>query len=201
MSTRPTLAPTGAPDGLAHFVTLYDESRDPWDTCNRWYERRKRALVLASLQRERYARAFEPACGSGALTRELAHRCENLLACDGVPAAAHALAQELRAERGVRVGMAILPHGWPILEANFDLIVLSEFCYYLQAPELSELLARCASSLAPGGELLACHYLPDFEDRRLPTEAIHAQIETMQIGEHWVRHRDHEFLLDVWVKP
>jgi len=38
---------------------------DPWGFTHRWYERRKRALTLASLPRERFARAFEPGCSVG----------------------------------------------------------------------------------------------------------------------------------------
>jgi LmbE family N-acetylglucosaminyl deacetylase len=63
----------------ARFAELYADGADPW-RAGSWYERRKRAVVLASLPRERYRRAFEPGCGTGELTRELAARCDAVLA-------------------------------------------------------------------------------------------------------------------------
>jgi LmbE family N-acetylglucosaminyl deacetylase len=57
---RATSAPVG------RFAQLYDAG-DPW-AADSWYEVRKRAVVAASLPRERYRHAFEPGCGAGELT-------------------------------------------------------------------------------------------------------------------------------------
>ena len=51
----------------AAFDRLYRGGTDPYGLRTRWYEMRKRAIVLAALPRARYARAFEPACGIGVL--------------------------------------------------------------------------------------------------------------------------------------
>ena len=72
---------TSAP--VSRFTELYADGADPW-RADSWYERRKRAVVLASLPRERYRRAFEPGCGTGELTLELAARCGAVLASDPV---------------------------------------------------------------------------------------------------------------------
>jgi hypothetical protein len=45
---------------VSRFVDLYGEGADPWQA-DSWYERRKRSVVLASLPRERYRRAFDRA--------------------------------------------------------------------------------------------------------------------------------------------
>ena len=55
---------------VSRFAELY-AAGDPW-RADSLYERRKRAVVLASLPRERYRRAFEPGCGAGELTRDQA---------------------------------------------------------------------------------------------------------------------------------
>ena len=55
------VAPHGLGTGGRH-AELYADGADPW-RAGSWYERRKRAVVLASLPRERYRRAFEPGCG------------------------------------------------------------------------------------------------------------------------------------------
>jgi hypothetical protein len=38
----------------AHFQQLYEQADDPWQVRQRWYEQRKRSLLLASLPAPRY---------------------------------------------------------------------------------------------------------------------------------------------------
>ena len=73
--------------GASYFDGMYARSADPWGFTSRWYERRKYAISLAMLPRERYRRGFEPGCSIGVLTRQLAGRCDRLLACDVAAAA------------------------------------------------------------------------------------------------------------------
>ena len=54
------------------FDEFYTEGADRWGFETRWYEKRKRAMTLASLPRERFGSAFEPGCAIGVLTAELA---------------------------------------------------------------------------------------------------------------------------------
>jgi len=77
-------APAGQPDGTkSYFDGLYGASDDPYALRVRWYEERKRALILATLPRRRYQRAFEPGCGIGEFTVALSTRCDMVLASDG----------------------------------------------------------------------------------------------------------------------
>src|SRR5258708_25102140 len=61
---------------------MCEDGPDPWQVASRWYERRKRDLLLAALPRERYAHGFEPGCGNGETTQRLLQRCERLCAVD-----------------------------------------------------------------------------------------------------------------------
>ena len=69
---------TGPPD----FDAMYAADPDPWDVGGSSYEVRKRAVVLACLRRARYATAWDPACGTGHLTADVAARCDRRLHLD-----------------------------------------------------------------------------------------------------------------------
>ena len=71
----------------AYFDRLYAQAADPWGLGTRFYELRKRALLLAALPRAAFRRAFEPGCAIGLLTEELARRCGQVVAWDVADAA------------------------------------------------------------------------------------------------------------------
>jgi SAM-dependent methyltransferase len=140
------------------FEELYHGTADPWEVSTSWYERRKRAVSLAALPQETYASAFEPACGIGAFTRELARRCDRLTAFDPVRAAVAQARTATAGLSGVDVRLGTLPDDLPPGAA--DLIVFSEILYYLGDVDLSATVDRAVSCLRTGGELLAVHWLP-----------------------------------------
>lgn len=182
-----------------HFESLYAADEDPWDVRSTWYERRKRAILLASLGRARYRSAFEPGCGNGEMSAALAARCERLLACDGAAGAVAAARRRLdgTAPQAVRIEQRSLPAQWPADE-RFDLVVISELAYYFDAAALQAMLARTHAMLDPGGELVMCHYLPDFDDRVSATADAHALAGRLPGMVRMVRHLDQDFLLETW---
>jgi LmbE family N-acetylglucosaminyl deacetylase/SAM-dependent methyltransferase len=147
---------SGAP--ISRFVELYAHDDDPWQVSDRWYERRKRAAVLASLPRERYRLAIEPACGIGVLTSALAGRCDQVFAFDAAPSAVRLAAARTRELSTVSVHTGVLPDDLPPGPA--DLVVFSEILHYLGEPELRDTLDRAVGALRPDGQLLAVHWLP-----------------------------------------
>jgi len=183
----------------AHFESLYAADEDPWDVRTTWYERRKRAILLASLGQARYRSAFEPGCGNGEMSAALAARCERLLACDGASSAVAAARRRLHgtAPQAVRIEQRSLPAQWPEDE-RFDLVVISELAYYFDAAVLQDLLARTHAMLDPGGELVMCHYLRDFDDRVSATADAHALAGRLPGLVRTVRHLDQDFLLETW---
>lgn len=191
------------PVAADHFEQLYRADPDPWRVSSAWYERRKRRLLLAALGRERYRHAFEPGCGAGQLTQCLALRCARVSAADIAPAAA-ARCRARMAEKGldhVDVLLLDLPRQWPAAPARgFDLIVLSEVGYYLDDAALARFLRGVDASLAPGGEIVACHWRPDFDDRLQSTDTLHAAIGALPGLARRVHHEEAEFRLDLWLR-
>jgi 2-polyprenyl-3-methyl-5-hydroxy-6-metoxy-1,4-benzoquinol methylase len=185
-----------------YFQQLYQRDVDPWKVRQRWYEQRKRDIVLACLPDPRYRRAFEPACGNGQLTAALAQRAEHLTASDMSPEAVRLTRLHLQREHpgdASRVTLACqtMPQEWPA-DASFDLIVISEMLYYLRESDLSLLLRRCIGSLAPGGALLLCHWRRPFADRLIDTDTAHQLFDESPALHHLARHAEDDFLLDVW---
>jgi hypothetical protein len=193
-------------DSQDYFDALYDRSDDPWRIAGNWYEQRKRGLVAAMLPRLRFRHAFEPACGSGELSLELGRRCDRLL-CSDFSATAVEIARERWQQAGamsdtrsdVHFSRMAVPGEWPAqMGPTFDLIVLSEFGYYLDVDALNALPALVDASLASDGVLLACHWKRDFAQRVHGTAAVHAGFDALD-GLHRCGHyEDADFLVDVW---
>lgn len=183
-------------DPRRHFDDLFESSDDPWQFKNRWYERRKRALTVACLPRARYESGYEPGCANGELSAALAGRCDRLLISDGA-AAAVALAQRRVAEMPhVAAVQAWVPDEWPA--ARFDLIVVSELAYYLEAQALDGLAAKARRSLQAGGDIVACHWRHPIAGCRLTGDAVHeALARALGLPCVWSL-ADPDFRLEVW---
>lgn len=181
--------------GPDYFDRMYGDDPDPWGFGSQWYERRKYAVTLASLPRERYRRVFEPGCSIGVLTEQLALRVDELVAWD-----LHADTVRRAEERTghlshVTVEEASIPDRWP--DGSFDLIVLSEVAYYLDDDALATLGRQVANALSTGGDLVAVHYSGK-TDYPKTADAVHAALGGADGFEALVSHRDEAFLLDVW---
>lgn len=140
------------------FEAMYAADPDPWGFATRDYERAKYERTLRALGDRRYASAFEAGCSIGVLTAALATRCDALLAVDIAQSAVDAARERLAGAEHVRVERAELPEQWPA--GPFDLIVCSELLYYFDRETLGETIAVLRGSLAPGGRVVAVHYLP-----------------------------------------
>lgn len=174
--TNPTTATSAAVSPATatpseYFERIYAAGPDPWRLRERWYERRKRAVLLAALPAERYRRAFEPGCATGALTEQLADRCDQVLATDVSPVALAAARRHLDGRRGVRLQRAAVPGWWP--SGRFDLVVISELAYYLDDAGLARLFDRARSCLELGGTLAAVHWRHPAPDHTRSGDDVH----------------------------
>ncbi|WP_243247621.1 SAM-dependent methyltransferase [Pseudomonas maioricensis] len=179
-----------------YFEQLFQQSDDPWAFKLRWYERRKRALTLAALPRERYVSVFEPGCANGELSADLATRCDRLLVCDTNLSAVELARQRLAAFNHVQVMHARLPQQWPT--ARFDLIVFSELGYYLDETDLNRWIDHALASLTEDGQVLACHWRPAIEGCPLDAQKVHAILADRLDMTRLVSHHETDFLLEVW---
>ena len=181
---------------VEYFERIYAADLDPWGFRSRWYERRKYALTLAVLPRERYRHAFEPGCSVGVLTEQLAGRCERLLALEPVPRVAAAARESVAARPNVRVHVGSIPDDWP--DARFDLIVLSEVGYYLAEEQLPSLADHIVRSLEPDGDVVAVHWRPDVADYPSTADQVHAALRSRPELAPLISHEEGDFLLEVF---
>lgn len=184
------------PPGPQHFDALFRDSDDPWQFKTRWYEARKRSLTLACLPAARYAHGFEPGCANGELSAELATRCEQLLVSDGSSRAVELAQTRLAAWPQVQVVQAQLPEDWP--DAMFDLMVISELGYFLDAQRLDALADKARASLRSGGTLLACHWRRPIQGCALDGDAVHERLAQQLGWDALTELREADFILHVW---
>ena len=186
----------------AHFEALYAASDDPWHVRDAWYEQRKRAMLLASLDRAHYRHAFEPGCGNGEMTSALAERCDRVLACDGAASAVAAARRRVAPQANARVviDQRRLPQDWPDAAASFDLILVSELGYYFDPQAWQGIVRRMVTSLEPGGMLLMCHWRHPFDDRLATTDAVHDAAHAAPELTSRLHHVEPDFLCDGWLR-
>ncbi|WP_249266728.1 SAM-dependent methyltransferase [Mycobacterium colombiense] len=183
----------------AYFDEMYVGKEDPWQLSTRWYEQRKYAITLGLLPRRRYRHGFEPGCSIGTLTAQLAHRCDHLTAVDVADAALRRADARLR-EAGCRERVTLirssLDAAWPA--GPFDLLVLSEVAYYLQAETLAAVLRRECPRMAPGANIVAAHWRHPVTDYPLTGDAAHDVIAQTPGLTPIGRYRDSDVVIDVF---
>ncbi|GGN71339.1 methyltransferase [Actinoplanes lobatus] len=188
-------APPETTVSLDYFTGLYLAKDDPWDIASKWHDRRKFAVTMASLPRERYERCYEPGASVGTLTRMLAGRCGEVLAVDSVPEAVELLRQNTADLPNVRAERAELPADLP--DGTFDLAVVGDLLYYLSAADLTALLDGLVQRLEPGGDLVSVHFRDRENGGNYDGFNAHAALFATAGLTPVVHHEDEWFLLDV----
>ncbi|MES2280781.1 MAG: SAM-dependent methyltransferase [Pseudomonadota bacterium] len=193
-TTQPN--PESQPDQPGYFEAMFKKSDDPWGFQTRWYEKRKRALTLACLPADRYAHGFEPGCANGELAARLATRCDKLLASDGIDKAVALSRARLKDHANVEVRKAWVPRDWP--KDRFDLIVLSEFLFYLQPEVVEEIACKAQETLLPGGVILACHWRHPIEHCAITGDDAHDTLERHIALPNCCHLVEPDLRIDVW---
>lgn len=181
----------------AYFDDMH-RADDPWGYRERWYEARKRSLLLAMLPRAHFGRAWELGCANGELSAMLAARCETLLATDVSARAVDRAGERLRGFDHAHVERATHPDQWP--EGAFDLIVFSEVGYYLDDDALRTCARRFADSLDSDGVLLACHWIRPFTPARMDGRMVHDVLADVLLMPAFMTYQDADIVVHGWAK-
>jgi cyclopropane fatty-acyl-phospholipid synthase-like methyltransferase len=184
-----------------YFDAMYARSPDPWQLADRWYERRKYAITMAMLPLARYRHAYEPGCSVGVLTELLAARCDHVTATDVAEAALAAAADRLECAgcaANVTLERGSLDAAWPT--TDFDLIVLSEVAYYLDAKSLRAVLDRECPLLAAGATVIAAHWRHPVNDYPLTGDEANSIVRDTAGLHTLARYSDDDVVIDVFAK-
>ncbi len=170
---------------------LHEQQTDPWGTESRWYEQRKRDLVLAMLPTPQFQVALEVGCSTGALAEALAGRAARVVAVDRSVAALAAARRRFREEPRVSVLELDVPRDWP-QDLELDLVVVSEVGYFLSPAELDALVERIVATLAPGGVVVLCHWRHEVEGWVLGADDVHRRFEDSRLPPLSATYRDRD---------
>lgn len=181
-----------------YFEDIYATATDPWRLSERWYEERKYDVTMAMLPNRRFAHAFEPGCSVGVLTERLIARCDRVTSCDVAQVALDATRARLGPREGLTLRRMSLDEPWPA--EDFDLVVVSEVAYYLQAETLRTVLDRECARLRAGTTLVAAHWRYAVDDYPLSGDEANALIAATPELTSLARYVDDDVVIDVFVK-
>lgn len=150
---------------------VHAETSDPWGVDSRWYEQRKRDLLLAMLPRERFTHGLEVGCSTGALAADLAERCDRLTAVDRSGTALRAARARLDPVDLVDVHEVDVTREWPA--GTFDLVVVSEVGYFLSHLGVERLADQVNSCLGAAAVVVLAHWKHEIDGWPLDGPAVH----------------------------
>jgi SAM-dependent methyltransferase len=174
---------------------IHRDAKDPWGVDSRWYERRKRDLLLATLPRARFASALEVGCSTGALTEALSGRADTVLGVDASPTALAAARRRLTHRPGVTLAAVDVSRDWP--EGSFDLVVISEVGYFLSPAALDRLVERVAGSLTADGVVVLCHWRHRVQGWVMDADQVHRRFADGPVPPLQARYTDRDVELRV----
>ena len=189
---------TGETTSSEAFERRYRQKPDPWDFATSSYELGRYDSMLNALSRATYRLIYEPGCSVGVLTERLSRIAERVIAADFAPSAVAQAQQRCARLWNVEFEVADVRHFVPAERP--DLIVFSEIGYYFPVHEVGRIGRFLGEQLAPGGELLAVHWLGCSGDHVLHGDEVHEKLrETLPLA--WITGARREgFRLDSWRK-
>ena len=137
----------------ADFDPVYARAeRDAWRYTENPFEKKRFNAVIGALNGLTVDRAIEVGCAEGHLTRRLAGRVNQLLACDIVETAIERAREYCRDLPNVRCVNLDVRSCWP--DDVFDLVVCSDVLYYFSKSEVRQVIRDSARHVRPGGHFL-----------------------------------------------
>ena len=137
----------------ADFEPVYsNHPEDAWGYAHRPFEHQRFALIIKALSTLCASRILEVGCAEGHLTRLLAARADDLLACDIVPEAVQRARHNSQDLNNIRFRTLDIRTQWP--DETFNLIVYADVLYYFTKKEIRRVIRSTAEHTVPGGSLL-----------------------------------------------
>lgn len=181
-----------------HFNSLFAADEDPWNYRSSWPEKRRFDLLMAMLPHEYYGSVFEPACANATLTERLCARAGRVLAWDGSPEAIARGRRRLAKNTKVQFACKTVPDHWPT--TSMDLVVLSDFLYYLSKERVVDVAELASQSIGVAGTIVACHWRESAHDFLMPGgDAVHLLL-TESLGTPAISYLDDRHVMDVWTR-
>ncbi len=180
-----------------YFDATYQRHDDPWGLATRWYETRKRSILLASLPRESYPRALEIGSSIGVTTDALAGRCQDLLAVD-VSAAAVERARRRVGEKA-RIEVRDVTRDFPPENSISSCYRRSDIIS--ASSGLASVLTSIGSALSAQGTLVACHWRHPVADYPLSGDEVHDAVAALAAESglaRIARHEEEDFILEIF---
>ena len=181
----------------AYFEGLYRANSDPWGFESSDYEARKYASTLAVVAEEPVARALELGCSIGVLTRQLASKCDRLVATE---LSEIALDQARRRCSGcANIDFVLAERATDGVEGAFDLMLLSEVVYYWDDRDLRAVASAIAEHLQVGGRLILVHWLGETDYPRSADDAVGSLQDLVgELFDVEAETRTADYRMDVW---
>jgi SAM-dependent methyltransferase len=85
-------------------------------------------------------------------------------------------------------------------EGTFDLVVVSELVYYLDADDREAFWCAVEEHLRPGGHLVAVHWLREAPEYPVEGAQVHDELAARPALARTVRHDEADFRLEVYAR-
>jgi 2-polyprenyl-3-methyl-5-hydroxy-6-metoxy-1,4-benzoquinol methylase len=188
------------------FEAMYASAdhHDPWRFATEHYEQDRYRTLIDRLPARRFARCLEPGCSIGELSALLANHSDRVTAFDVSPTAIRT-ARARHGGESIDFHLAAFPDDLDRFPGSFDLVCLSEICYYLTTERLTVATAAVATRVVPGGLVLAGHWSGHSRDHVLTGVQAHDVLDDV-LTDHGFRStaaRQHHpgFVVDLWRRP
>jgi SAM-dependent methyltransferase len=177
-----------------YFEKIYAADPDPWRFATSEYEVEKYRDTARTLEGRIYKNVLEVGCSIGVLTKLLSSFAQHLTAVD-ISKLAIELARRRCADlKHVDFQMSRLPEIAP--PGPFDLIVLSEVCYYWSDEDLQRAKDALIASCNTQAEFVLVHWTPFVESYPQTGDAVHEAFLQDPRFMHIKGHRAERYRLD-----
>lgn len=153
---------------LVDFQSRYAAgTRDAWGYAESPHHTTRFAMIMDAIPNGQFSSVLEAGCAEGDLTKRLAERAVQVMACDLSPTAIARAKDNCRDFQNITFSVGDIRTS--PLSDDFDLCIMSDVLYYMTSQEIAQLLKRLSTRIRLRGWLLfANEWKPDYQDLTAP---------------------------------